>query len=92
MPSVSTTHRTRRRAAATEQPGEAWPARARHVIREQPLLAVGVAAVAGAALGGVVFRRLGRLVFMVAVGYVTNELWHREGGLDVDDVVERLAG
>jgi hypothetical protein len=38
-----------------------------------------------------VFRRLGRLVFIAAAGYVANELWHREGRLAIDDFVANLS-
>jgi hypothetical protein len=60
------------------------------LVRERPIIAMVAVGAAGAALGGLVFSRLGRLCFAVAAGYVTNELWHREGRLDIDDVVERL--
>jgi hypothetical protein len=67
------------------------PERLRGVVRRQPLLAVGAAGALGAALGGVLFSRLGRLTFIAAVGYVINELWHREGRLDIDGVIEKLS-
>jgi hypothetical protein len=63
----------------------------RDVVRKQPLVAVGAAAAIGAALGGIFLSRLGRLVAVAAAGYVANELWHREGHLAIDDVVERLS-
>jgi hypothetical protein len=65
--------------------------RLRDVVRRQPLVAIGAAAAIGAALGGIFLSRLGRLVAVAAAGYVANELWHREGRLAIDDVVERLS-
>jgi hypothetical protein len=67
------------------------PARLRGLVRRQPLIAVTAAGALGAALGGVLFSRLGRLTFIAAVGYVANELWHREGRLDIDGVIERFS-
>jgi hypothetical protein len=49
------------------------------------------AAAVGATLGGVLFSRLGRLVFIAAAGYLANELWHHDGRLDLRGVVERLS-
>lgn len=63
----------------------------RGLVRERPLLAVAGATAIGATFGGVFFSRLGRLVFIAAVGYVANELWHREGRLDIRSVLERIA-
>ena len=60
-------------------------------VRDKPLLAVAASGAVGVALGGVFLSRLGRLVFIAAAGYVANELWHREGRLDIDAVVERLS-
>jgi hypothetical protein len=65
--------------------------RLRRLVRERPLLAVTACGAFGAALGGIFLSRLGRLVFIAAAGYVANELWHREGRLDIDDVIERLS-
>ena len=67
------------------------PERVRGLVRRQPLIAVTAAGAVGAALGGVLFSRLGRLTFLAAVGYVANELWHREGRLDINGVIERLS-
>jgi hypothetical protein len=61
------------------------------VVRKRPLIAVAVAGAAGALFGGVFLSRLGRLIFVAASGYFANEWWHREGRLDVHDVVERLS-
>jgi len=66
-------------------------ARLQRVVRERPLVAVAAAGAAGALLGGLVLSRLGRLVFVAAAGYVLNELWRREGRLEVDQVIERLS-
>jgi hypothetical protein len=65
--------------------------RLHELVRERPLFIVAAASLVGAALGGIVFSRLGRLAFMAAVGYVANELWSREGRLDIDDVIRRLS-
>jgi hypothetical protein len=64
--------------------------RARELVRGRPFLSMAAAAAVGATFGGVVFSRLGRLVFFAAVGYVANELWHREGRLDLGSLVERM--
>ncbi len=64
--------------------------RVRGLVRSQPLVAVGAATAVGAVLGGVFLSRLGRLLFAAAAGYVANELWHREGRLAIDEVIERL--
>jgi hypothetical protein len=45
----------------------------------------------GIVLGGLIFSRFARLMFIASVGYVANELWHREGRLGVDNVIERLS-
>jgi hypothetical protein len=63
----------------------------RSVVRERPLVAVAAATAVGAMLGGVLFSRLGRLVFIAATGYIANELWHREGRLDIRSLLERIA-
>jgi hypothetical protein len=65
--------------------------RARAFVRERPLLCVAGAAVLGATLGGVFFAKLGRLAFVALAGYVANEIWHREGRLDVGTLVDRLS-
>jgi uncharacterized membrane protein YfcA len=59
-------------------------------VHERPLAALAVAGAAGVVLGGAVLRTLGRLLFAAAVGYVANELWHREGKLDLAALAERL--
>jgi hypothetical protein len=60
------------------------------LVEGQPLLSVAAAGVIGVALGGVVFAKLGRLAFAAAVGYVANDLWHRQGGLDVNEVLHEF--
>jgi len=62
------------------------------LVRERPMLALAAAGAFGIVLGGLVFSRLGRLLFIAAAGYVANELWHREGRLGIDNVIERLSG
>jgi hypothetical protein len=64
--------------------------RLRRLVSERPLLTVAAAGAVGAVLGGLVLSRLSRLLFFAAAGYVANELWHREGRLDIDEVLERL--
>jgi hypothetical protein len=61
--------------------------RARELVRQRPLVAVTIAAAVGATFGGVFFSRAGRFVFIAAVGYVANELWHREVRLDSGSLV-----
>jgi hypothetical protein len=56
------------------------------------LVCATVAAALGAALGGVFLSRLGRVVFVAALGYVANGLWHRDGRLDAGRVLDRLLG
>jgi hypothetical protein len=66
-------------------------ARLRELVRERPWLAVGVAGMVGGVLGGLVFSRAGRLVFIAAAGYIAEGLWQSEGRLDIDDLVGRLS-
>jgi hypothetical protein len=72
-------------------PDELVIGRLRRLMRERPLLVVAGAGALGGVLGGILFSRLGRLLFLGAVGYVGNELWHREGRLAIDFLVERLS-
>lgn len=65
--------------------------RLRELVRERPLITVSTAVAVGALAGGVLFSRLGRLAFFAVCGYVANELWHREGRLDVDDLIAKLS-
>jgi hypothetical protein len=59
-------------------------------VRSRPLLAVLAASGVGATLGGLVFSRLGRFVFLAAAGYVAGELWRREGVIDTREILTRL--
>jgi hypothetical protein len=74
-------------AAAGERIG--W--RPGDLVRESPLLAVAAASTMGMALGGVLFRRLGRLGLVAAAGYIANGLWHRKGGLNIEKVIAGLS-
>ena len=62
----------------------------RRTVRQRPLVALGAASALGLLLGGVVASRAARLLFLAGVGYVTNELWHRRGKLDLDAVIARV--
>jgi hypothetical protein len=64
--------------------------RMRALVRDRPLAMVVAAGVFGATLGGLIFSRAGRLVFIAAVGFVANELWRKEGRIDVQQLVETL--
>ncbi|MCL2449302.1 MAG: hypothetical protein FWD17_10165 [Polyangiaceae bacterium] len=59
-------------------------------VRSRPLLAVLAASGIGATLGGLVFSRLGRFVFLAAAGYAASELWRREGIIDTHEILARL--
>jgi hypothetical protein len=81
---------------ASEEMAEAQQMRLRErlceAVRSRPLLAVLAASGVGATLGGLVFSRLGRLVFLAAAGYAASELWRREGKLDTRELIARLSG
>jgi hypothetical protein len=62
----------------------------RRSVRERPLVALGVAGALGLLVGGVVASRTARLLFLATVGYVANELWHRRGRLDLDEVIAKV--
>lgn len=62
----------------------------RRSVRERPLVALGAASAVGLLVGGAIASRGARLLFLAAVGYVANELWHRRGRLDLDDVIARV--
>lgn len=66
-------------------------ARWREIVQRQPVLAVTGALAVGAALGGVVFWRTGRLAFLVVAGYVANELWHSERRIEIDELIAKLS-
>jgi hypothetical protein len=73
-------------------PSDELPSNRLHrLVRQDPLLVVGAAGAVGGVLGGILFSRLGRLLFSAAVGYVANELWHREGRLDIARLVEEVS-
>jgi len=62
----------------------------RRSVRERPLVALGVAGALGLLVGGAIASRSARLLFLATVGYVANELWHRRGRLDLDDVIAKV--
>jgi len=62
----------------------------RRSVRERPLVALGVAGALGLLVGGAIVSRSARLLFLATVGYVANELWHRRGRLDLDDVIAKV--
>jgi hypothetical protein len=41
-------------------------------------------------LGGVVLPTWGRLAFVATVGYFANEVWRREGGVQVENLLAVL--
>jgi hypothetical protein len=61
------------------------------LVRKRPVVAAAAAGALGAALGGLVFSGFGRLAFMAAAGYLTNELWRREGRIDIETLVASLS-
>ncbi len=63
----------------------------RDVVRHRPFVAVAAAGAVGAVLGGLVFSRAGKLVFLAIAGYAANELWRREGRIDLQDLIARLS-
>jgi hypothetical protein len=67
------------------------PDRLRKLVRDRPWLAVAAVGAAGAALGGLVFPRAGRLAFLAVAGYLANEIIHHEGVARIDDVIGELA-
>jgi hypothetical protein len=62
----------------------------RRSVRERPLVTLATAGALGLVVGGVVASRAARLLFLATVGYVANELWHRRGRLDLDDVIAKV--
>lgn len=62
----------------------------RRSVRERPLVAIGAAGAVGLLVGGVIASRAARLLFLATVGYVANELWHRRGRLDLDDIIAKV--
>lgn len=63
----------------------------REIVKERPLLAVTGAATIGAALGGFVFSRVGRLAFLAVAGYAAHELWHSERRIEIDELISKLS-
>jgi hypothetical protein len=59
-------------------------------IRKRPVLATATAGTLGLVLGGVVFPSWGRLAFVATMGYFANEVWRREGRIQVDQLVAAL--
>ncbi|HSY21898.1 MAG TPA: hypothetical protein VK841_07280 [Polyangiaceae bacterium] len=59
-------------------------------IRKRPVLATATAGTLGLVLGGVVFPSWGRLAFVGTMGYFANEVWRREGRIQVDQLVAAL--
>jgi hypothetical protein len=76
--------------AAETPPEERMHEALREAVRARPFIAILAAAGLGATLGGLVFSRLGRLVFLAAAGFVAAELWSREGALDTRELLARL--
>jgi len=67
------------------------PDRVRKLVRDRPWLAVAAVGAAGAALGGLVFPRAGKLAFLAVAGYLANEIVHHEGVARIDEVIGELA-
>ncbi len=65
--------------------------RATALVRKRPVVAAAAAGAVGGALGGLVFSGFGRLAFVAAAGYLTNELWRREGRIDIEALVASLS-
>jgi hypothetical protein len=61
----------------------------RDIVRARPILSLALTGAMAGVLGGVVFPRLGRLIFIAATGYAANELWHREGEFAIDDLIKK---
>jgi hypothetical protein len=61
------------------------------LVRTKPVVAFAGAGLVGALFGGLFFPRLGRLAFLAVAGYAANELFQRQRGLDVDDVVAKAS-
>ena len=59
-------------------------------VRERPLVAMASATALGALLGGVVFSKAGRLVFLAAAGALATEVWKSEGKIDVRGLLDKL--
>jgi hypothetical protein len=77
--------------ASTVTTAALLPDRMRRLVRDRPWLAVAAVGAAGAALGGLVFPRAGRLAFLAVAGYLANEFWHHEGIARIDEVIAELS-
>ncbi|HXX69015.1 MAG TPA: hypothetical protein VEK07_17645 [Polyangiaceae bacterium] len=66
-------------------------ARWRDMVQRRPLLSVTAVAAVGAALGGLLFTRMGRLAFFAAAGYAANELWHSERRLELGELIANIS-
>ena len=62
------------------------------LVRTRPMLAFAGAGIVGATLGGLLFPRLGRLMFLAVAGYAASGLLQRQRELDVDEVIGRRPG
>jgi hypothetical protein len=67
-------------------------ARVETAVRDHPLVAVGAAAGVGALLGGLLLRNAGRFVFVAAASAVLADVWKSEGGVDIRELLDRIAG
>jgi ElaB/YqjD/DUF883 family membrane-anchored ribosome-binding protein len=65
-------------------------ARVETFVRERPIVSIAGATVLGALLGGVVFSRAGRLVFIAAAGALATEVWKTEGKIDIRGLLDKL--
>lgn len=59
-------------------------------IQKRPVLATATAGTLGLVLGGIVFPSLGRLAFVATMGYFANEVWRREGRIQMDNLFTAL--
>jgi hypothetical protein len=75
----------------TPDEAETGSAKIRAFVRERPWLSVAAGAALGGVLGGLATSRLARLAFVATAGFVAHELWHREGGLDLDAIFGEAA-
>jgi hypothetical protein len=62
------------------------------LVRTKPLVAFAGAGLVGAAFGGLLFPRLGRLIFLAVAGYAASELLQRQREQDVDELAGRRPG